>query len=299
MDLHFALFFQYIETEKRFSKNTIVAYKLDLEQFAAFLTSYSLTSVIEVRHTHIRAWIMEMLKDKTSERSVNRKLSTLTTYFKFLQKRAYIPHNPMAKVTPPKVSKRLPSVMQERDMKHLLDNIKWGDKYADILAKTVVELLYSTGMRVSELTGLKIEDVNFSTQQLKVFGKGSKERLVPFGKKLADILRGYLEARKIAFPDTPYAFFFLTREGEPTRHHHIYQISKTHLGYVTTQDKRSPHVLRHSFATHLSENGADLNAIKMLLGHSSLAATQVYTHNSVEKLKKAYAQAHPKGGSEE
>jgi integrase/recombinase XerC len=298
MELHLDVFYSYIESEKRYSPNTSTAYRIDMEKFVAYIEQYSLTSITEVRHTHVRAWIMSQMADEAAARSVNRRLSCLKTYFKLLQKRGYITANPMVKVTNPKAPKRLPVAVSERKMEQLLDQIEWGEDYPSVLARAVVEILYATGVRRSELVNLKQADINFSQNQLKVLGKGNKERLVPFGKKLADILRGYLETRHQKFPDYKGVFFLLSPKGEPINTGFIYNVVKKHLGHVTTQEQRSPHVLRHSFATHLSENGADLNAIKELLGHASLAATQIYTHNSLERLKKVYQQAHPKSGKE-
>jgi integrase/recombinase XerC len=296
LELHLDVFYNYIESEKRYSPKTITAYRLDLGQFVEFIQTHCLTSVTEVRHTHIRQWIMAQMSDGMAARSVNRKLSCLTTYFKLLQKRAYIHANPMAKVTFPKISKRLPVTVTERKMEQLLEQSEWGNSYNDVLEKTIVELLYGTGMRCSELTGLQQTQIDFGQMQLKVLGKGNKERLIPVGKKLIEILRGYLEERKMKFPDSKKSDFFLTDKGEPMSHSRVYALVKKKLSIVTTQEKRSPHVLRHSFATHLSENGADLNAIKELLGHANLQATQIYTHSSVERLKKVYLQAHPKSG---
>ena len=202
----------------------------------------------------------------------------------------------MAKVTFPKISKRLPVTVTERKMEQLLEQSEWGNTYKDVLEKTIVELLYNTGMRCSELTGLQQTQIDFGQMQLKVLGKGNKERLIPVGKKLIEILRGYLEEKNMKFPDSKKPYFFLNDKGEPMSHSRVYALVKKKLSIVTTQEKRSPHVLRHSFATHLSENGADLNAIKELLGHANLQATQIYTHNSVERLKKVYEQAHPKSG---
>lgn len=298
MELHLDVFFRFLESEKRYSPHTIAAYQTDINQFAAFIDSYSLTSAKEVRHTHIRAWIVAQMNDDVAARSVNRKLSCLKTYFKLLQKRGFVEVNPMAKVTNPKVGKRLPVAVPERKLDLLLEQMEWGSGYAAQLARAVIEMLYGTGMRRSELVSIKIQDVNFAQNQLKVTGKGNKERLIPFGKKLGDILRGYWEVRNNTFPHTKKNDFFLTVKGESLKTSHVYTIVKKHLSFVTTQDQRSPHVLRHSFATHLSENGADLNAIKELLGHANLSATQIYTHNSVEKLKKVYQQAHPKSGND-
>jgi integrase/recombinase XerC len=239
-----------------------------------------------------------MMQNEASARSVNRRLSCLKTYFRFLQKRGLIMGNPMAKVVSPKTAKRLPESVTERKLDLLFTQKDWKDTFKDQRNRAILETFYSTGIRLSELTNLKISSVDFGSSRLKVLGKGNKERLIPFGKNLNDILRGYLQKRMEKFPDTLKTDFFLTREGEAMSGNSVYTVVKKNLSLVTSQEKRSPHVLRHSFATHLSENGADLNAIKELLGHSSLAATQIYTHNSVEKLKKAYEQAHPKSGKD-
>ena len=298
MELHLDIFFRYIESEKRYSPHTISAYHSDMSQFVAFLESYCLTSVTEVRHIHVRAWIVEQMSNQVAARSINRKLSCLKTYFKLLQKRSYVTANPMAKVTFPKISKRLPVIVTERKMEQLLDQMAWGADYPSILAQAIVETFYATGIRCSELGNLKTSNIDFAQQQLKVTGKGNKQRIVPFGAKLANILRGYLETRHHTFPTYDGENCFLTVKGKALGNSTIYQIVKKNLSFVTTQEQRSPHVLRHSFATHLSENGADLNAIKELLGHANLSATQIYTHNSIERLKKVYQQAHPKSGKD-
>ena len=298
VELYTERFFQYITSEKRLSKNTVIAYQLDMKQFAEFLIPECLTSVTEVRHLHVRSWIVEMMEHDASARSVNRRLSCLKSYFRFLQKRGLVLSNPMAKVVPPKTSKRLPESVTERKLDLLFTQKEWKNTFHGHRSRAILEIFYSTGIRLSELTGLKITSVDFGSNQLKVLGKGNKERLIPFGQNLANVLRGYLEKRAELFPATQNPAFFLTKEGTAMQGNGVYQSVKRNLSLVTSQEKRSPHVLRHSFATHLSENGADLNAIKELLGHSSLAATQIYTHNSVEKLKKAYEQAHPKSGKD-
>ena len=298
MSLYTDLFFQYISSEKRLSKNTYTAYQIDMNQFVAFLDTYSLTSVTEVRHTHIRAWIVSMMQHETSARSINRKLSCLKTYFNFLQKRQYVTANPMAKVVAPKTSKRLPTTVPERNLELLFEQMEWGTGFTGMRDRAILELLYGTGMRRSELVSMKVSNIDFGSYRVKVLGKGNKERLIPFGRNLGEILRGYIEMRAQTFPGVTINDLFLTKKGDKLADSAVYAIVKKQLGFVTSQEKRSPHVLRHSFATHLSENGADLNAIKELLGHANLAATQIYTHNSVEKLKKVYEQAHPKSGKD-
>jgi integrase/recombinase XerC len=289
------VFLKYLELEKTFSTHTITAYKSDLLQFFAYLEEiYSLTSILEVRHFHIRAWIVELMQNKITPRSINRKLSTLKTYYKFLKRRKEIQENPMLKVIAPKVGKRLPVVVKEIELKNLFEKINFGEGYAAVRDEMVMEMLYSTGMRRSELINLTPNDLDFFNDQVKVLGKGNKERLIPFARPLADRLKNYLEIRNDEFELGATDSLFLTGKGKIMYPKLVYNLVKKYLSQITTVEQRSPHVLRHSFATHLSNNGADLNAIKELLGHSSLAATQVYTHNSIEKLKRVYQQAHPK-----
>ena len=298
--MDYTVFIKYLSLEKRFSAHTTKAYQSDLEQFFAYLKdTYSLTSISEVRHFHIRAWIVELMQNKIKPRSINRKLSTLKSYFKFLKKRKNLQENPMLKVIAPKVGKRLPVVVKEIEMGELFNKINFGEGYEAVRDEMIMELLYSTGMRRSELMQLTPNNIDFYNRQVKVLGKGNKERLIPFAKPLADRLTNYLEVRKDEFAAAPDAPLFFTGKGKPLYPKLVYNIVKKYLSQVTTVEQRSPHVLRHSFATHLSNNGADLNAIKELLGHSSLAATQVYTHNSIEKLKKIYQQAHPKAKKKE
>ncbi len=286
---------QYIAFEKRFSTHTITAYKNDLEQFTAYIDKqYSLTSIEEVRHFHIRSWIVALMGKGITPRSVHRKLASLKSYFKFLIKKEYLQHNPTLKVVLPKTGKRLPTIIEEKAMGILLEDVVFTDDYKGVRDKMMIELFYATGIRRSELINVKIEDFQFERQVLKVKGKGRKERLVPYGSYLAELLENYLEIRKNTFSNNSNPYLFLTQKGNQLYPKLVYNVVKKYLSVVSTVEKRSPHTLRHSFATHLSDNGADLNAIKKLLGHSSLAATQVYTHNSIEKLKKVYEQAHPK-----
>jgi integrase/recombinase XerC len=289
------VFLKYLELEKRFSAHTIKAYQSDLFQFFAYLEeTYSLTSILEVRHFHIRAWVVELMQNKITPRSINRKLSTLKTYFKFLKRRKEIQENPMLKVIAPQVGKRLPVVVKEIELENLFEKINFGEGYAAVRDEMVMEMLYSTGMRRSELINLTPNDLDFFNNQVKVLGKGNKERLIPFARPLANRLKNYLDIRNDEFGLSATESLFLTEKGKEMYPKLVYNLVKKYLSQITTVEQRSPHVLRHSFATHLSNNGADLNAIKELLGHSSLAATQVYTHNSIEKLKKVYQQAHPK-----
>lgn len=290
-----AAFVKYLQYEKRFSAHTVVAYNHDLDQFVTFLQeTYRLTSVSEVRHSHIRSWVIDLLQQGLTPRSLRRKLSTLKTYFRFLLKQGDLTQNPMLKVTIPKVGKRLPIYLQASEMNQLFDQINWENDFSDQRNRLLLSLLYHTGMRRSEVIGLKLQDVDLNTRVLKVLGKGNKERLLPFGVELAQLLRSYLELRKATFPNHPSNHLLLTDKGAPLYPKMVYNIVNRYLSMVSTIEQRSPHVLRHTFATHLSDNGADLNAIKELLGHANLAATQIYTHNSIEKLKQVYQKAHPK-----
>jgi len=234
-----------------------------------------------------------------SARSINRRLSCLKTYFRFLKKRGLIERDPMQKVVAPKTGKRLPVFVQESQMAALFAHISFGDDYRGKLHRLVLELLYATGIRRSEASNLKISDIDLGRSVLRISGKGNKQRMAPFARYLSDLLEDFLATRNATFSGSDQPWLLLNRKGERLSPDSIYHIVHDHLSAVTTVEQRSPHVLRHSFATHLSNHGADLNAIKELLGHSNLAATQVYMHNSIERLLKVYEQAHPKGREEE
>lgn len=292
-------FLKYLQYEKRFSMHTIDAYKVDLEQFSVFLQSqYEIVEPPIIQHIHIRSWAVALMEQKYSASSIRRKLSTLKSYFRFLQREQVITRSPMLQVSLPKLGKRLPSVVPEQYLEQMLNAIDPADDYEKFRNQLVVELCYLTGMRRGELLNLKVSDLNLSAFTIKVLGKGNKERLIPISHAMATLLRQYLDLRQRTFPNTSELALLLTKDGKAAYPKLIYRIVKEALSTITTQEKRSPHVLRHSFATHLSDHGADLNAIKELLGHSSLAATQIYTHHSIERLKKIYQQAHPKSGAE-
>lgn len=279
--------------------HTIDAYKVDLEQFSVFLQSqYEIVEPAIIQHIHIRSWAVSLMEQKYSASSIRRKLSTLKSYFRFLQREQVITRSPMLQVSLPKLGKRLPSVVPEQYLEQMLNAIDPADDYEKLRNQLVVELCYLTGMRRGELLNLKVSDLNLSAFTIKVLGKGNKERLIPISHATATLLRQYLDLRQQTFPNTAELALLLTKDGKAAYAKLIYRIVKDSLSTITTQEKRSPHVLRHSFATHLSDHGADLNAIKELLGHSSLAATQIYTHHSIERLKKIYQQAHPKSGAE-
>jgi len=297
--MKYDLFLAYLQFEKRFSSHTIKAYQTDLVQFKAFLQeTYAIEQTRTIDHQHIRAWIIQLLEKQLTPRSINRKLSTLKSFFQFLIKKGKLEKDPMLKVIAPKVGKRLPAFVEEAPLQRLFEDVSFGNDFIGIRDRLIMDLFYQTGIRRSELIQLQISDIDFQGQAIKVLGKGNKERLIPINRDIRLQIENYLAHRKTTFPDIlELGQLFLTKKGKPLYPKLVYNLVKKYLSYVTTQEARSPHILRHSFATHLSNNGADLNAIKELLGHSSLAATQVYTHNSIERLKQIYQQAHPKAKS--
>ena len=284
-------FIRYIRDEKRYSIHTLKAYQSDIEQFYTFIDSHEISEAKNITHHIIRSWIVDLIEISNSNRSVNRKLSTLKSYFKFLLKEGEIKINPMLKVLPPKTSKRLPVYLEQDAMKILLEEVEFEDNFSGLRDRLIIELFYATGMRLSELSNLKISDINFVNINLKVLGKRNKERLIPFNQKLTPLILRYLESRKEFNSNSDY--LFLTKKQEKIYDKLVYRVVNSYLSKVTSITKRSPHVLRHTFATHMLNYGADLNAIKEILGHSNLSATQVYTHNTIDKLKSIYKTAHP------
>lgn len=285
-------FVKYIQFEKRFSSHTVTAYSGDLKQFFDYLeTTYKINNISEVNHSIIRSWIVELMNQKITPRSVNRKITVLKTFYKYLIRQQVVKENPMLKILAPKTSKRLPVFVEKDKMDILLDNVSFDEGFEGQRNKLIIEVFYSTGMRLSELINLKITDVDLYNNQLKVIGKRNKERLIPFGGELKKQMEEYIQSEK---PAAEGGYLFTVKNGKKLYPKFVYNLIKLYLSQVTTIDKKSPHVLRHTFATHMLNNGADLNAIKDLLGHANLSATQVYTHNTVEKLKNIHKQAHPK-----
>ncbi|HTX88261.1 MAG TPA: site-specific tyrosine recombinase/integron integrase [Bacteroidales bacterium] len=286
-------FIAYIQFEKRYSPHTVAAYRNDLDQFTAFLQEqYPGTGLQEINATLVRSWVVALMEKGISPRSVNRKLTTLKSFFRFLQKEGEVDQNPVRNVISPKTPKRLPVFVEKEKMELLLDGIAFGEGFPALRDRLVLEMLYGTGMRLSELVHLECTDVDFHRSTLKVLGKRNKERLIPFTPKFGDLMQRYLEERgRIAKEE---AGLIVTDSGNKIYPKYVYRLVIRYLSQVTTLTKKSPHVLRHTFATHLLNNGADLNAVKELLGHANLSATQIYTHNTIEKLKKIYKQAHPR-----
>jgi integrase/recombinase XerC len=288
-------FFKYLQFEKRLSQNTLTAYKNDLEQFSNFIHSNFPESSTETSdYNVIRSWIISLVDDGIGPSSVNRKIAALRTYFKFLQTRQVISRDPMAKINALKTSRRLPSFVKENDMNHLLDSVTFDDSHEGQRDKLILELFYATGIRLSELITLKENQIDLRNQTIKVLGKRNKERIIPFSKSIVQTIEDYKSRKKKDIESRDHGCLFVTDQGQPCYPMMIYRTVKKYLSMHTTSEKINPHVLRHSYATHLLNKGAEINAVKDLLGHSSLAATQVYTHNSIEKLKKVFDQAHPK-----
>lgn len=288
-------FIIYLRTEKRYSVHTVQAYERDLSLLGAYLTSnYDVHSWSQVQATFLRSWVVFMNKHGMAPRSVRRKLSSAKHLFRFLRREGIIQHNPATNLQSPGMGKRLPETVDEKSLAKLWQEGVFMDDFFGWRDRMILELLYATGMRRAELISLKVRDVDLASRQLKVTGKGNKERWIPFGETLAHHLKTYIKIRNNQFDTGAEPHLMLTDKGQPLYPKLVYNKVHYYLGLISTVNKRSPHVLRHSFATHLSDSGADLQAIKELLGHASLSATQIYTHNSVEKLKNAYLKAHPK-----
>ena len=289
-------FDNYLRFEKRFPINTSDAYLNDLKQFQTYLSNqYNTDKIDEVDFQIIRSWSVSLLESNITPRSVIRKISSLKSFYRFLLKNGIVTKNPMLKVIAPKTSKKLPIYVEQEKMNMLFEEIKFEDSFKGIRDKAILELFYATGMRLSELCNIKVSDINVYNSQIKVLGKRNKERIIPLTNNLKNVLSGYIDART-QVSDIQDDSLFITEKGKKIYQKLAYRIVNYYLSMVTTISKKSPHVLRHTFATHMLNNGAELNAIKEILGHANLSATQVYTHNTVEKLKKVYKQAHPKIG---
>lgn len=283
-------FIKYLTYEKRFSEHTITAYRTDLNQFYDFCEIGD-NEIISDSKT-IRHWMASLLEEKYSTRSINRKISSLKTFYKFLLKNKIIDKNPFEKIITPKTYKKLPVFVSEENMEIFLEENFFEKSYAGCRDKLVIEILYNTGIRLSELINIKETDINFSKKEIKVKGKRNKERIIPISDKLTVNIKDIINLKKEEGINLLY--IVTSNKGEKAYPKLIYRIVNKHLTTVSTITKKSPHVLRHTFATHLLNNGADLNAIKELLGHANLAATQVYTHNTFEKLNNIYKLAHPR-----
>jgi integrase/recombinase XerC len=286
-------FIKYIQFEKRYSDHTLVAYHTDLVQFIQYMNkSNGDFDFKSVTSKHVRSWIICLMEEGVSTRSINRKIATLRSFYKFLMRQEVVDISPVQLITTPKVGKKLPSFVQKENLDQLLDNDFFGHDFEGTRDKVIVSLLYGAGIRLAELKNLKCKNIDLPAHTIKVLGKGNKERIIPYPKSIDQPLMEYLKFREEKMGAGE--FLILTSAGEKAYDKLIYRVVKKNLAKVTTLSKKSPHVLRHSFATHLLNNGADLNAVKELLGHSNLSATQVYTHTTFEKLKEIYKQAHPR-----
>ncbi|MCD6065557.1 MAG: integrase [Bacteroidetes bacterium] len=288
-------YFEYLSFERKFSPRTITSYQNDLRQFSLFTEeTYGEQKPNEINHLIIREWIAALHKNKIAAASINRKLSTLKSFFRFLQKNGIVDHNPLVKIVAPKTKKRLPVFIDESQLRDQLEATAKTEpeSYKEMLEHSIFEVFYQTGLRRSELIHLKAKDVDLYSTSLRVLGKRNKVRSIPFSLPLKRTLEKYLDWKKEHSLSGEY--FFCSEKGNQLSENFVYTSIKKQIARISTIQKKSPHVLRHTFATHLLNNGADINAVKELLGHSSLAATQVYTHNTIEKLKRVYSQAHPR-----
>lgn len=283
-------FVRYLSLEKRFSLHTVQAYKNDLLEFESFISQNFQVTLIDVSHNFIRSWVVALMENAISPRSVRRKISTLSGFYKYLIIRNVLSFSPVDKVPLPKVPKKLPVFVEENTMNFLFDSSFFTSDEIGVRDKAVILLIYHTGMRLSELISVKLSGLDFVKNTVKVLGKRNKERILPFSFEINETLKLYLSYREVLGGD----YLFVTPKGEKMYPKLVYRIVHNYLSKVSSLNKTSPHVLRHTFATHLLNNGADLNSIKELLGHANLSATQIYTHNSLEKIKSIYKQAHPR-----
>lgn len=284
-------FLNYIKFEKRYSQHTLISYQNDLEQFFTFLKAYDSPAIPQISATFIRTWLAGLKgEEELTARSIKRKISTLKSFFKYQLKNGVIKSSPMTTISSPKLSRKLPEFLKESDIETLFQHVEFPDTWNGSTSRLILLLFYSTGIRLTELINLKENQLDVYNRQIKVLGKGNKERIIPVSAELINELKAHVAGSPVK--EVPNVF--VSEKGKPLYPKFVYNAVKTYLAAVTTLDKKSPHILRHTFATHLMNNGADLNAVKELLGHSSLAATQVYTHNTIEKLKDVFKKAHPK-----
>jgi len=289
-------FLSYLQFEKRYSSHTILAYEEDLQQFFTYLhEQFNMPepALAEIAPAFIRSWLASLKEAKNSAKTINRKISSLKSFFKYHMRTGQLEQSPMTTIVSPKIPKRLPVYVEQKDTDTLFNHVEFPDDFTGKTDRLILLVFYNTGMRLSELVNLKESQVNAAAGSIKVLGKGNKERVIPVSPALIQEINAYIALKNtVGCPDRVY--LFINDKGRKLSTRYVYLAVKKYLSLVTTIDKKSPHVLRHTFATHLTNNGADLNAVKELLGHSSLAATQIYTHNTIEKLKDIYKKAHPK-----
>ena len=288
-------FLSYLSYEKRYSPHTIASYQNDLRQFSDYLLLTFELDLLEANYVQLRDYMVYLMNNNIGANSVGRKMSALRSFYKYSQREGFIASNPLSQIRSPKAAKPLPVFIDDQALDQLLDSeVYFNDSFSSVRDKLVLEVLFGTGMRLAELIALKDSDVDFYEGVVKVLGKGGKQRVIPLTKPLNSLLREFIHLKSLQIFDNKTEALIVSNKGKQVSRPFIYKTVKSYLTYVSTQDKRSPHVLRHSYATSLLNRGADLNAIKELLGHASLASTEVYTHNSIERLKTIYKQAHPK-----
>ena len=288
-------FIDYLQLEKKYSPNTIKAYENDIMSFSDYnKNEFDQSSINRADYSQLRSWIVKLVESKISNRSINRKISSLNTYYKFLLKIEKIKKNPLDNHRALKTKKIIQLPFSEKEVISALDINNFQNTFEGRRDRLIIEMLYSTGIRRIELIGIKIKDIDFSAKRIKVLGKRNKERFIPMLESTISLLKEYMDYRNELKKIHNKDFLFLTSKGEKIYENLVYRITNKYFDYVSTKVKKSPHILRHSFATHLLNNGADLNAVKDLLGHSSLAATQVYTNRSIEEIKKVYSNTHPR-----
>ena len=287
-------FAKYLKFERQYSGHTVSSYLKDIDQFAQYLiTHLELPDMLDATHLHVRSWVVHLMNQDYAPKSVNRKLSAIKSFYKFQKKVGKATLNPAAKINGPKLAKRLPTVVRKDEIARGLASLEEQDTFEARRDLTMINLLYQTGVRRAEVINLKDTDVNSARKSIKVLGKGNKERLIPISVELSDMIDKYIKCRDATFEQSD-EYLLVTDRGKKMYPKFVYSKVNRWISGVSTVKKRSPHILRHSFATHLADNGAELNAIKELLGHSSLAATQIYTHNSIERLRDVYSKAHPR-----
>ena len=288
-------FLNYLKFQKRYSPHTLTSYTNDLVALFDFLQAqYGETALADIKPTFVRSWLAELKQGGMESKSIARKISGLKSFFKYELKQERIQVSPMATIVAPKLNKRLPQFVETADIATLLEVVEFPDDWEGRTQKMLINLLYQTGIRQAELVGLKERQIDPGQLSIKVLGKGSKERIIPVNTKLVNELKAYMADKRKTFEQFDAEYLLVNAKGKKLATGFVYRTVKKYLSLVTTIDKKSPHVMRHTFATHLMNNGADLNAVKELLGHSSLAATQIYTHNTIEKLKDIHRKAHPK-----
>ena len=288
-------FIDYLKFEKRYSEHTIRSYNDDLIQFFEFLQNqFGNISLTEISSSFARSWFAHLKEQKLTAKSINRKISSLKSFFKYQMRVGEIEQTPMSNIISPKVSKRLPVYVEQNDINTLFSYIEFPEDWKGQTDKLLLSIFYNTGMRLSELVNIRENQIDYGNKSIKILGKGNKERIIPLSPELINELKTYCINKRKQFKKFDEVFLLINEKGKKLYSKYVYLAVKKYLSAITTIDRKSPHVLRHTFATHLTNSGADLNSVKELLGHSSLAATQIYTHNTIEKLKDIYKKAHPK-----